>query len=176
MGVLPITEVMQLCKCDRHVGRRKGIAVAQILGDRCVVHRHVLECLVCELLALAWGERSACQPLADPSVVRRVHDHHYVWEVLRRRPDHGGPADIDVLQGIVETRPAAHGLDERVQVACHQIDGVDAVLLELGRVIGGVTTSQKATIHLGVQGLDSPVQYLRESGQVGHLRYGQPSL
>ena len=101
-------------------------------------------------------------------VVCGVHEDQHARVVLRRRADHGRPADIDVLDGLVERRAARHRLPERVKVHAHQIDGADPVRVQLPQVTG-FTPRQDPAVHGRVQRLHAAVQHLREARHVTHL-------
>ena len=66
-----------------------------------------------------------------------------------------------------------HGGFKRVQVHHQQVDGLDAVFLQGGHVLGEVATCQQATVHHGVQGLDAAVQHFGELGDFGDFGHGQ---
>ena len=50
------------------------------------------------------------------------------------------------------------------------------MLLQGCHVRRQVAPCQQATVHLGVQGLDTAVQHFRELRDLGHLGHGQASL
>mmetsp|Transcript_17965 Transcript_17965/g.24704 ORF Transcript_17965/g.24704 Transcript_17965/m.24704 type:complete len:577 (-) Transcript_17965:277-2007(-) len=96
-------------------------------------------------------------------LVRGRGDDH-VLVVLRAGAQHAGPADVDVLDAVVEVRPAGHGLLEGVQVEHHQVDRLHAVGLAVGLVLGVAAHVQQAAVHLGVQGLHPSVHHFRGLG------------
>ena len=51
--------------------------------------------------------------------------------ILRRRPDHGGAPDIDLLDALGRARPAGNRLLERVEIGDQQLERLDAELSEL---------------------------------------------
>src|SRR5581483_1970316 len=95
------------------------------------------------------------------------HDAH-VGVVLGRRPHHGGAAHVDHLDA---------GLGpEGVEVADHQIDGLDALGLQVGQVLGLGAVGQDAAVDLGVEGLHPPAQHLGGAGDGLHLGVGDAGL
>lgn len=62
-------------------------------------------------------------------------------------------------------------LGERVQVDDHQVERLDAELLELLGVLGVGHISQNAGVNVRVQRLDAAVEAFGESGDIGHLGY-----
>lgn len=100
-------------------------------------------------------------------VVGGIGDDGDTGVVLGGGADHGGAADVDVLDGIFQGDVGlGHGLAEGVEVHAHQVDGGDAVLLDGGQVLGQVAAGQDAAMHLGMQGLDAAVEHFREAGVV----------
>jgi hypothetical protein len=90
--------------------------------------------------------------------------------VLGGRADHARPADVDVLDRLVERHARlAHRLLERVEVDADQVDRLDAVLAHGGHVLGVVAQGEQAAVDLRVQRLDAAVHHLREAGDVGDV-------
>ena len=101
-------------------------------------------------------------------VVGRVDDDADVGVVLRRRPHHRRPADVDQLDaGIV---------GERVQVDDDEGDRLDAVLLEVAPVVGVVEVGEDAAVHLRVQGDDAVAEDRRQAGELGDVGDRQPGV
>jgi hypothetical protein len=87
-------------------------------------------------------------------------DHAHVLPVLGGGAHHGGAADVDVLDGVGQRAAGlGHGGFKRVEVDHQQVDGLDAVFLQRGHVLGQVAAGQQAAVHHGVQGLDAAVQH-----------------
>jgi len=83
--------------------------------------------------------------------------------ILGRGPDHCGPADIDVLDGVLDRGAFSRNrLLERIQVHHQQIDRLDAVFCH-DRLVGAAAPEQ-ATVDDGVQGLDPAVHDLWKTG------------
>jgi len=101
-------------------------------------------------------------------IVAGVHYHGHRGVILGRGAQHGGAADVDVLdrQGEVAVG-ARYGLLEGIEVDHHQVDRLDAVLGH-HRVVGAAP-SQQAAVDLRVQGLHPAVHHLGKAGVVGDL-------
>ena len=143
------------------------------LGDPRVVGGRVAERL--------HGQRRP-EPIADRSfLLDRGEDRRVpVWRgddrdagvVLGSGPDHRRPADVDLLDELVEgdARPLGRGR-ERVQVRDDQLERRDRRGQELAPVIRRAAVREDARVDPRVKGLDPPVEHLREArhrGDVGH--------
>ena len=103
----------------------------------------------------------------NTSIVIRVADHGDGIVVLGSGTQHGGTADIDVLDGVHKGDVrGGDGLLELVEVDADQVDHLDTVLSGLRHVLLGVATAQQAAMHLGVQRLNTPVHHLGEAREL----------
>jgi hypothetical protein len=83
---------------------------------------------------------------------------------------HRRPADVDVLDGFFERAPGLRdGLAERIKVDDHEVDRLDARLLDRRHVLGQVAAREQAAVHFRVQRLQAAVEHLRVAGVVGDL-------
>ncbi len=90
--------------------------------------------------------------------------------VLRRRTDHCGPSDVDLLDDLLVSGAGGDGLPERVEVDHDQLKGLDAVRLHIGDVGLIVESGQDPAVDHGVKSLHSAPEHLRGSGQLLHRR------
>ena len=176
MRVFAVAQLLQLGELKvEFLAPRAGFSLAvepaQVVGDSAVVARGVVEGLAgkpetgfSRQLAIAGQELVGHQ-----RVIRRLHHHRHVRMILGRGPDHGGAADVDLLDDLVERRLPRHRGLERVQVHHHHVDGVDAQLFHLGAVLRLVPEGQDAAVDLGVERLDPAVHDFREPGDIRHL-------
>ena len=97
--------------------------------------------------------------------------------VLRRRPDHRGSADVDLLDclGPCDAR-ARHRLLEGIEARNHEVDGRDTVLGQGRQVLGHVPPGQDAPVDLRVERLDAPVEHLGKAGDFRDLDHGESGL
>ena len=106
VGVLAVAQAGDPRQADGdllgHLLLGRGV-VGQVVGHRRVVHRHVLESLGGQSAPLLSVQTGTGKGVGDPLVVGRVHDDGDGREILGRGPQHGGAADVDVLQGVVQT-------------------------------------------------------------------------
>src|SRR5690606_1285270 len=114
-------------------------------------------------------------------VVGRVYDHaHAAFRravILGGGAQHGGTADVDVLDGVGKGAAGlGDGLAERIEVDDQQIDAIDAVLFNGLQVFGAVAAGQQAAVDLGMQRLDAAVQDLGRAGVLGHFGDVQAGL
>jgi hypothetical protein len=77
--------------------------------------------------------------------------------VFRGGADHGGAADVDLLDALVGVGAGGDGGLERVEVRHEQLERGYAELRELGCVLGLAGVSEEASVDRGVQGLDPAV-------------------
>ncbi len=102
-------------------------------------------------------------------IVRRVGDDGDEIVVLRGRADEGRPADVDVLDALLEARALRHGRFERVEIDHHEVDRLDAVLLHRLEVPGRVAPREDAAVDLRLQRLHAPIHHLGKAGVVRNL-------
>ena len=90
--------------------------------------------------------------------------------VLGRRADQRRPADVDLLDGLLErhARPGDGGL-EGIEIHHHQFEGEDAVLGQGLHVLGVVVAAEDAAVDLGMQGLQPAVHHFRKAGVLGDV-------
>ena len=174
MGILAIAQVLHLVPLAAQ-GARKGRAFtrpldgAEIAGDGAVVARRVCEGLGRELKpALGGDDTVLLQRLHESLVVCGVYQHAHALMVLGPGADHGGPADVDVLDGVVQRAARLRNRAfEGVEVDDEKVDGADAVH---GHQIGiAVESPQQAAVDARMQGLDAAVHDFRKAGLLGHL-------
>ena len=87
--------------------------------------------------------------------------------VLGSGAQHGGAADIDVLDGIcVLNAGLGDGGLEGIEVDDDHVDHLDAVRLGVAHVRLEVPAAEQAAVDLGVQGLDAAVHHLGKAGEL----------
>ena len=100
-----------------------------------------------------------------------------VREVLRRRAEQGGAADVDQLDHLLlgGIGPARHRR-ERVEVDAHELERVDRLLGELRPVVVAVEAREDAGVDPRVQRLHAPAEQLGSVGDRLDRRHGEPVL
>jgi hypothetical protein len=109
-------------------------------------------------------------------VVGGLDHHRDVGVVLGGGADHRRPADVDILDAVVERRALGDRLLERIEVHHQQVDRPDAVLLHGGGVVLVVADRQQAAMDFGMQGLDPAVHHLGRAGELRHVDHGEAGL
>ena len=144
---------------------------AEVVGDRAVVARGRAEDLLGEA---AVGQRrdgtGRPELLEHRPVVVRIDHHRHVGVVLRRRAEHRGPPDVDLLDRLGERRPGpCDGLPEGIEVDRNEVDRLDVVRAHGRCVLSQVAAPEEPTVDLRVEGLHAPVEHLGKAGVVAHL-------
>ena len=172
LGGIDFSALIVLVHLDGVQRGRLGPVLGGPLVDGGVIGGGVREGLGGKPLALVQGEAGAVGHAGgDQCIIGRVGDDGHGGVVLGRAAHHGGTADVDLLDGIGLVGAGAHGVGERVQVDDHQVERLDAELLELLGVFGVGHISQNAGVNVRVQRLDAAVEAFGESGDIGHLGY-----
>ena len=113
----------------------------------------------------------------DFLVVLRVHDDGDVVVVLGGAAEHGGAADVDVLDGVVERDVGLRdGGLERVKVHHHEVNRRDAVLLHSGLVLSVAADVEQAAVDLRVQRLHAAIEHLGEAGVLGNVLHHESGV
>ena len=113
----------------------------------------------------------------DLGIAGRADDNEHVAEVLGGGADQAGPADVNLLDQIVEGNPRLRrSLDERIEVDAHEIDQADAMRIGRGEVFGMRSAREDAAMNLGVQRLDAAVHHLGKAGDVRHVAHRQAGV
>jgi len=104
----------------------------------------------------------------DAGIVGGVYDNANPCMILGSSTQHGGPANIDVLNGRwqITARPGNCGF-ERVKIHNDQVYGRYAMFLQ--HCLINVAPRENATVNLWMQSLDSAVHHFGEAGVVGDL-------
>jgi len=90
--------------------------------------------------------------------------------VLRRGADHRRPANVDVLDALLEAGALIDDRLERIEIDHQKIDRRDAVRLHRVRMFGVAADRQQSAMHFGMKGLDPSVHHFRKSGQFRYIR------
>ncbi len=100
-----------------------------------------------------------------------------VREVLRRRAEQGGAADVDQLDHLLLAGIGpARGRRERIEVDADELEGIDRLLGELRPVVVAVEPRQDAGVDPRVQRLHAAAEQLGGVGDRLDRRHGEPVL
>ena len=147
----------------------------EVVGDGSVVAGGGDEDLDAEAFAqLRGGGALVCaHGFEDGFVVGRVDDDGDGAMVFGGGPEHGGAADVDVLDGFFHGDIGfSDGGFERVEVYDDEIDGEDPVLVGGLGVFVVIADPEQAAVDFWVQGFDAAVHHLWEAGVIGDLAGG----
>ena len=182
LRILAIAQVVDLLQRNLELGR--GIRHVTCLGGKPTGDSRVVGgggLVDLHLQATTGGKRGATAGLVhlgqDGVVVGRIGDDGNARGVLGSRAQHGGTADVDVLDGIREgDLGVGNGLLELVQVDDDQVDQLNAVLSGLLHVLLGIAAGQQRAVNLGVQGLNAAVHHLGITRELLDWDYGNARI
>ena len=98
-------------------------------------------------------------------------------KILGGGADHGGSADVDVLDQLFESHAGlGSSFFEGVEIHHDHVDRLDAVLGDGGDVRGILAAMQDASMHFGMQRLDAAVEHFREAGEFGDVFDGDAGI
>ncbi len=117
-----------------------------------------------------------CHLAEHQLIVRRLDYDGDIGVVLGGGADHRRPADVDILDAVVERGAFGDSCLERVEIDDEQVDRADVVLLHRRDVILVGADRQQTAVHLRVQRFHPAVHHLRKAGQVGDIDYLQPGI
>ncbi len=106
-------------------------------------------------------------------IIRGIHHRQYRFVILGGGAEHGGAADVDVLQGVFQRGVLiGNGELKGIEIHRHQVDRDDLMPLERRHVFGQIAAGEERAVDHGVQRLDPSVQQLGKPGQLLHLDDG----
>src|SRR5882762_3964996 len=124
----------------------------------------------------ASAQRQRCRALIGGEFVEHgliilgFDDDSDIVVVLRRGADHRRPANVDVLDALLEAGALIDDRLERIEIDHQKIDRRDAVRLHRVRMFGVAADRQQSAMHFGMKGLDPSVHHFRKSGQFRYIR------
>ena len=124
--VLAVTHLLYLFKGQGQL-LREGIGahlLSQIVGDQGVIGSGVLKYLGCQTELGLTAQFTGLEALNDAVIISGVNDHSYILPVLGGSTDHGRAADVDVLDGLLQSDAVLEdGLLEGIEVDGNYING-----------------------------------------------------
>ena len=182
LRILAIAQVVDLLERNLELGR--GVRHIACLGGKPTRDSRVVGSgglVDLHLQTTTGGKRGATAGLVhlgqDSVVVGRIGDDGNARSVLGGRAQHGGTADVDVLDGVRKgDLGVGDGLLELVQVDDDQVDQLNAVLSRLLHVLLGIAAGQQRAVNLGVQGLNAAVHHLGIARELLDGGYGNARI
>ncbi len=98
-----------------------------------------------------------------------VGDNHDIGVIFRGAADHGGAANVDILNAFVEAGTLRDGLLEGIEVDDEQIDRLDPMRIHRGLMFGIVADREQPAMHFRMQCLYPAVHHLGKAGEFGHV-------
>ena len=125
----------------------------------------------------AEGAGVGAELFGEGGVVGGLRHDGDVLEVFGGGADHGGAADVDVLDEFVDMDAGAGcGGLEGIEIDDDHVDRLEAVLGDGGLVLGVDADMEDAAVDLGMQGLDAAVKHLGKAGEIGDVADIQAGL
>ena len=98
--------------------------------------------------------------------------HGHVLKIFGGGANHGWPTNIDVLDEVFKGHARlGSSLLERIKIDHHHVNRLNTVLGHRAAVRGILAPVQNASMHLGVEGFNAPVEHLGEAGEFGNVLY-----
>ena len=104
-------------------------------------------------------------------VIGGVRQHGDEFVVLGRGADHGGTADVDILDAGGVVGALGHRFLERVEVHDEEVDRFDPVRGHGQEVFVIVAQRQKRAMDIGVQRLDPAIHHFGEARHIGYITH-----
>ena len=96
--------------------------------------------------------------------------------VLGCGTDHGGTADVDLLDRFGIACLAGDGLLEGIQVDHDELEGIDPPGLEIAEVLVITEVGEDPTVDVGMERLDPSTKHLGSGGDVGNTCHRDPGI
>ena len=179
MRVLAIAKRLSGAARDREARRRGHV---EPLGEPCrnrgVVgggagERRLRQAAAQRAVERAAGRVERCDNCV---VIGGIGDCRDESMILRRRPQHRRPADVDILHTGGGVAALGDGAFERIEVDRHEVDRADAVSGHGRAMAGIVAPREKSAVDYRVQGLDPAVEHFGEAGKVFDPDDGESGL
>ena len=118
----------------------------------------MLKYLGCQTELGLTAQFAGLEPLNDAVIISGINDHSYILPVLGGSTDHGRAADVDVLDGLLQSDAVLEdGLLEGIEVDGNHINGGNAQLFQLSHVLRIGAHRQNTGMNSRMQGLDTTI-------------------
>jgi hypothetical protein len=152
-----------------------GKFFGQVRGDGAVIGRRAGKDFGGEFSAQGQGGLAGFGNLfADFSVIRRVDDDGDAVVVFGGAAKHGGAADVDIFDGVVQGDIGfGDSLFEGVEVDDDEVDGLDAVFAGGGFVTGVAADVEQTAVDFGVKRFDAAIEHFGKTGVLADVFDGE---
>ena len=117
------------------------------------------------------------QFLNESGIVGDAGDDGDVFEVFGGGANHGGAADVDVLDQVAEGNAGLRrGLLEGVEVDDDHVYGLDVVSGDGGFVVGIAANVEQTAVDARMQRLHAAVEHFGKAGEIADVLYRQAGL
>ena len=190
MRVFAVAQRVDPVKGEREARRRHGrldravevpirrAELPQRSGNRRIVGGRVRERLAGEVEAELQRRSVRTLELCERMrIISRIDDDEHVLEVLRGRPHHAGPADVDFLDQRAE-RDLGPGrrFHKGIQIHDDDVDRSDPVLAQRLHVVGPAAACEDAAVNRRVKGFDPSVHDFRKARHGRDAGHGHAGL
>ncbi len=163
------------------MGQLRGLAGLQFplhpAGDGGIVGGGSAEGLQGAAAAVLQAPGAGLELLQEGAVLVRVGQHRHRGVVLGGAADHAGAADVDLFDGFGGGDAlAGDGGLEGIEVDDHQVDGLDALGLGVGDMVGQIAAEQQTAVDAGMQRLHAAVEALGSAGVAGDFDGFEPGF
>jgi hypothetical protein len=178
MRILSIPQFLGFSYLERQgfgksMGLFPSIDLTEVVGNGAVVAGRMLEHFFGQAeVGLGRNLPFFFQFRKDQIIILRVNHHGHIGIVLRRRTEHGGPADIDVFDRFLKTASFfSHGRLKGIEIDSHKVDGKNSMFFHFLNMLFLRPLSQKPAVDFRMKGLHSTIQHLRKPGVIRNIFY-----
>ena len=153
-------------------GRTSALAYLQVISNGPIIAGGQLENLKGKPLSHFQGGTASIfgHHLKQFFIISGVGDHRDRGVIFSSAAQHGGPTNVDVLNGLFQSDTlTGYGLAEGVKIDDDQVDRPDLVGCHLGDVLWVVATEKQTTVDHRVEGLNSSVEHLGKPRILGDI-------
>ena len=192
MGIFAVAQRLGKREVDAD-SSRQAERLSDLAGnaaDAAGSSRILIQC-VCNGGIISGGQRRACfanrqrvarlrapllafQFFDEGGIVGDAGDDGDVFKVFGGGADHGGAADVDVLDEMAEGDAGlGGGFLKGIEIDDDHVDGLDAVRGDGGLVLLIAANVEQAAVDLGMEGLDAAVEHLGKAGELADVLDGE---
>ena len=172
MRVLAVRELERAIE-HRRKGLREAFVTTEPRGNGTVVGRGRRKRTRGQLATRGVDHIPLSKFRQHPVVVSGSANGDHVLVVFCSSTEHGGAADVDLLDDVVPADiQAGHRLLEGVEIDADEVDRRDPMGLEVGDVLGDIASGKNPTVHGRMERDNAMTEHLGEAGQLLERRHG----